>query len=141
MIIENYLPFEFLYCYIFEDAFKNNIIKNLEDYINETIKDYLDIRPTNRNLVFLRKKREKSFCLSINNKKFKDAKKIIIERYEAQERWSSIPYYALSKELKSDELIIKWAMYVDEDNLQYLPKEVKEDQKLMNKLRKEGYSV
>ena len=141
MIIENYFPFEFLYCYIFEDAFKNNIIKNLEDYINETIKDYLDIRPTNRNLVFLRKKREKSFCLSINNKKFKDAKKIIIERYEAQERWSSIPYYALSKELKSDELIIKWAMYVDEDNLLYLPKEVKEDQKLMNKLRKEGYSV
>lgn len=139
--IKNYFPFEFLYCYIFEDTFKNNIIKNLEDYINETIKYYLDVISNSRELKFLTKSRERLFYLNIKDKKFEKAKKEIIENYELEERWACIPYYAFSKALKSDELIIKWAMYVDDNNFQYVPKEVKEDQKLMNILRKEGYFV
>ena len=43
--------------------------------------------------------------------------------------------------LKIDGLIIEWAMYVDDNNFQYVPKEAKEDKEFMNKLRKAGYSV
>ena len=134
-------PFEFFYCYIFENTFKTNFVKNLEDYINETIKYYLDVIPNSRELKFLRRSRERLFYFDIRDKKFEEAKKEIIENYELEDRWACIPYYAFSKELKSDELIIEWAMYVDDNNFQYVPKEAKEDKEFMNKLRKAGYSV